>query len=77
MNAAAEIPQMPALPSDMPVLPIAKIEPAVEFTRFCYECEVEYTFSADRVCANGLLGECLRCGATRLAPFTRTNSEVK
>lgn len=58
-------------------LPIARIAPAVEWIRWCGECNAETSFVADRMCPNGLIGSCFVCGAERVTPFTRTTSEVE
>lgn len=57
-------------------LPVAKLEPIVEWDRFCRNCDKVVRFVADRVCVSGLIGECIGCGDERIAPFTRMNSEV-
>jgi hypothetical protein len=57
-------------------LPIANLDLPVEWMRFCGHCAVEQRFIADRVCINGLIGECTGCGDERIAPFSRVNSEV-
>lgn len=60
----------------MHTLPVANLEPPVEWMRFCRICDVERRFIADRVCVSGLIGCCVDCGDERIAPFTRVNSEV-
>jgi hypothetical protein len=60
----------------MHTLPVANLEPAVEWMRFCRQCDLETLFIADRVCVSGLIGTCSKCGDERIAPFTRMNSEV-
>jgi len=62
--------------SQMHTLPVALLEPAVEWMRFCRSCDAEQRFVADRVCVSGLIGCCVNCGDERIAPFTRVNSEV-
>ena len=55
---------------------VAKLAVPVEWMRFCWQCDSEQRFVADRVCVSGLLGCCTHCGDERIAPFTRMNSEV-
>lgn len=55
------------------ILPLAT---KVEFPRYCPKCDSEQTFVAAWECDQGLVGCCQGCGDERIAPFTRTNSEV-
>jgi len=55
---------------------IAPLATHVEFTRFCEKCDSEQIFIAGWACDAGLVGCCLGCGDERIAPFTRSNSEV-
>jgi hypothetical protein len=55
---------------------IAVLETHVEWMRFCEICDSEQVFVAGWQCATGLVGCCLGCGNERVAPFTRTTSEV-
>jgi hypothetical protein len=51
-----------------------KLDTPIEWMRYCYCCDREQRFCADRVCANGLVGCCSKCGEERIAPFTRTTA---
>ena len=55
---------------------LAVLERPVEWMRYCEVCESERRFVADMECATGLIGHCANCGEERIAPFTRTTSEV-
>ncbi len=55
---------------------LATLSTPVEFMVFCPVCESEQAFIAAWDCIFGLVGCCARCGDTRIAPFTRTNSEA-
>lgn len=55
--------------------PIPVLNPKVEFMRFCYACQSDQLFTADRICASGLIGKCA-CGDERIVLFTRVTSEV-
>lgn len=48
----------------------------IEWMRFCYVCNGDHLFIADRVCNSGLVGTCSNCKDERIAAFTRVNSEV-
>lgn len=56
---------------------IVQLDRPVEWMRFCFTCESEQRFVADRDCPYGLVGCCTHCGDQRIAPFTRANSEVE
>jgi len=58
------------------VVDVAVLDVPVEWIRFCYGCNSDQLFVADRVCFSGLVGRCSGCGDERIAPFTRVNSEV-
>lgn len=53
-----------------------QLDSPVQWMRFCYVCNGDHVFVADRVCNSGLVGTCSNCGDERIAPFTRVNSEV-
>lgn len=55
---------------------VVQLDCPVEWMRFCFTCESEQRFIADRECMYGLVGRCSHCGEERIAPFTRANSEV-
>jgi hypothetical protein len=55
---------------------IASLTPTIEWIRFCYSCNSDQRFVADRACVSGLIGCCSGCGDERIAPFTRSNSEA-
>lgn len=55
---------------------VASLATPVEWMRFCPVCNNEQIFVADRECSSGLVGRCSNCGDERIAPFTRTTSEV-
>jgi hypothetical protein len=69
------------IPGPVPGVSVSKLQtprlnPPVEWMRFCYGCNTEAMFVADRVCASGLVGRCSHCGDERIAAFTRMNSEA-
>ena len=47
--------------------------PPTWFVEYCEICETKQVFIAGGL---GLVACCLGCGDERIAPFTRTNSEV-
>lgn len=49
---------------------------AIEWMRFCYSCNRESIFVANRQCASGLIGRCSQCDDERIVPFTRTTLEA-
>lgn len=53
-----------------------ELAPAIEWTRYCYACNGEHNFVADRTCEFGLIGKCAGCGDERVAPFTRATTEA-
>lgn len=76
MDLSPELP-LPAKP--LPPADFSDVESLltpVEWMRFCPNCDREQSFFADRVCAAGLVGCCMKCGDERVARFTRTSSEV-
>jgi hypothetical protein len=56
---------------------LAVLETPVEWQRFCDVCECDRRFLAEFVCADGLLCHCTMCLDQRIAPFTRTTTEVE
>lgn len=52
------------------------LDPWVQEMQDCKNCGGPQIFVAAWVCEAGLVGCCLGCGAERIAPFTRTNSEA-
>jgi hypothetical protein len=54
-------------------LPVASSQLPVWFVEHCEICDADEVFLAGGL---GLVACCLGCGDERIAPFTRTNSEV-
>jgi hypothetical protein len=48
----------------------------IEWNEFCWYCNDDRLFFADRECFGGLLARCTHCGREKFQPFTRTVSEV-
>lgn len=65
---------MSAFPS-IPDLDPARILIALQWNEFCKACLRDCIFAAYEVRAEGLAVECTGCGDSRIAPFTRVNSE--
>jgi hypothetical protein len=57
-------------------VPDAGARPAIQFMRWCDQCEAEELFTCVAQLANGLLGCCQGCGDERVIPYQRTNSEA-
>ena len=57
------------------VLPIHTLEVPVEWMRFCPHCGSQQRFVAGWFSFAGLIAECVRCGDTVVAEYTRVNSE--
>jgi hypothetical protein len=55
---------------------VAVLETAVEWMRWCSNCETEQRFVAEMECAIGLIGHCSNCGEEKIAPYTRTVGEA-
>ena len=58
------------------VLPIHTLEVPVEWMRFCPHCGSQQRFVAGWFSFAGLIAECVRCGDTVVAEYTRVNSEM-
>jgi len=43
---------------------------------YCYFCDCQQRFLCDRICVEGYIGACERCGDERLVRFKRTTVEV-
>lgn len=70
-------PSLDALPNSEGPCSVAtrKLPVPVEWMRFCYECNSDQVFRADRVCVSGMVGSCPK-GHDRIVPFTRTTAEA-
>ncbi len=62
-----------AAPGDAIDVPMVRmLDQPVEWMRYCYQCEGDRQFVADRICEVGLVGKCSACQDERVARFTRT-----
>jgi hypothetical protein len=55
---------------------VEELATPIEFMRYCYACDAQELFRADRVCPGGHIGRCTKCNDLKLIPFTRTTLEV-
>lgn len=58
-----------------PLVTVALAIP-VEWMEFCYHCQEEHRFVANEDCEFGLIAKCVNCWHERIAPFSRSVSEV-
>jgi len=65
--------ELQQVPTEARIAGVAPLDTPVEFMRYCYACDSDQLFIADRSCLTGLVGRC-KCGDERIVPFTRTNS---
>jgi len=75
VTGSADISFASSFAEDAPLFTI-ELDCPVEWQRYCFVCDSEQRFVADRECLYGLVGCCSKCKAKRIAPFTRMNSEV-